>query len=91
MVPRWRPDGVLTPFLLRLTRPQSTFPCHLSLELGAPWGIVNTDENRSAFSRVPFQLCSSARIRRGAQIGYGDGGPRCGACLAGLGGSWELE
>ena len=34
---------------------------------GTPWGIVNADGNRSAFSGAPVQRRSSARIRRGSR------------------------
>ena len=59
---------------------------------GTPWGvIVNIGGNRHAFSAAPVQRCSSASIRRWGQIGYRDGGTRCGACLLRLKGSWALH
>ena len=92
----------VTPFLLRLTRPRSTFPCHLDVLMttirskdffghGTRWRIVNACGNRSAFSGVRVQRCSSAQIRRGVQIGYRDDETRCGAFLAALKGSWALH
>ena len=91
----------MTPFLLRLTRPRSTFPCRLDVRVttvrlkadffghGTPLEIVNTS-TQEIVDRFPRHPCHAVFLgpdQTPVQIGYRDYETRCGVCLAGLKGS----